>query len=179
MQSAAEPLEDRVAALLSRPSVPSELFGVGELTESTPIRVRLANLTCASVARNLSDIELELRRTGVFLTSGGTRPTGDSESVKVDCTMRSNPNEVLLRLGGELRNRLTFRPILFLETLEWFWLNRHTRMKVRVPGEVLNPTSAWTEMLRLARGYADREELVEVFIDVSLDGVATFGFCGA
>jgi hypothetical protein len=178
VRSTAEPLEHQVAVLLERSSLSIDTSGEGESTNLMPIRVRLANETCASVARNLIDIDLELRRTCVYLTSGGTRPTGDSHIVKVGYAMLSNPNEVLLRVGGDLRILLTSRPILFLETLDWFWLHRHTRIKVRVPNEVLDPTSAWAEMLRQAGECIAREELVDVFIDVSLDGAATFGFRG-
>lgn len=179
-QSEVELIEHRIATLLDRSAVPIDSPRAGEAstTGSLLVRVHLANSSCASVARNLIDLDVELRRTAVFLTSGGTRPAAGNQVVTVVCASRSLPIEVVLRVGEELRDLFTSHPLVFLETLEWFWLHRHTRTKVRTPDEKLNPTCAWEYMLRVARDLATRAQLVDVSIDVDFYGNATFGFRG-
>src|ERR1035438_7534442 len=48
-----------------------------------PLQIRLANSTSANVGRTLMDLELELRRTASYMSSGTIRPSRNNEIVEV------------------------------------------------------------------------------------------------
>jgi hypothetical protein len=145
LRTESEIYESRIAELI-REAAPYSARSSPKL----PIRVHIENSSCAAVARVLLDLDLELRRASTFLSSGNTRPAVESRAVQVATIARSSAIDVTLEASREIYLALTSRPIALLQVLDWFWLHRQTRTRVRPPYEVIDPVFAWTEMLRTA-----------------------------
>lgn len=173
----ADSLESRIAELIrGATTYTPTLRGEPRIDPRAPLRLRMENPSCAGVAHVLLDLDLELRRASAFVTSGRTRPAAESRIVEVASAIRSSFIEVTLEVGGEIYVALTSRPIAFLQALDWFWLHRQTRSRVRPPYETVDPMFAWTEMLRTAADLAPWGNPVVVTVEVAVDGTTQFGF---
>jgi hypothetical protein len=172
-----EILEPQMAVLLAD-STTTFAATQGEFADEpvVPLHAHLAVSTCFGVGRNLLDLDIELRRTAAYLNSGRTRPTRDNQVIEVNSAEQSSSIDVVLVAGREIYHLLTSRPIAFLQTLDWFWLRRHTRTKVRNPDERVDPMNEWSEMLLTVRALIERGNPALVRIDVAADGTTTFTF---
>ena len=177
LRAEADSLESRIAELVRGATMYTPTHG-GEprIDPKAPLRLRMENPSCAGVAHVLLDLDLELRRASAFMAYGRTRPAAESRIVEVASALRSPLVDVTLEVGGEIYVALTSRPIAFLQVLDWFWLHRQTRSRVRPPYETLDPMLAWTEMLRTASNLAPRGNPVVVTVEVAADGTTKFSF---
>jgi len=161
----------RAATVYSDPD--SQERGIDPMTS---LRVHIENSSCANAAHTLLDLDLELRRTSAFVTYGRTRPAGDSHIIEVVSATQTPSILVALQAGKDLYAALTSRPISFLLALDWFWLHRQVRTRVRPPNEEIDPSVSWAAVLRAAFDFVQRGDPVVVTIEVAADGTTTFGF---
>jgi hypothetical protein len=172
-----ELLNPRIAKLIRAGTVnPEPDSQECKINPTTFLRVHIENSSCANVAQTLLDLDLELRRASAFVTYGRTRPAGDSHIIEVVSATQTSSILVALQAGKDLYAALTSLPISFLLALDWFWLHRQARMRVRPPNEEVDPSVSWAALVRAASDLVQRNYPVAVAIEVSEDGATTFGF---
>lgn len=141
-----------------------------------PLQIRLANSTSANVGRTLMDLELELRRTASYMSSGTIRPSRNNEIVEVISARHVSSIDLVIAAAMEIHSSLTSRPLDFLQILNWFWTHRHNFTKVRLPHDNTDPTRIWTEMIEMAKRCIESGRSVVVTAAVEIDGSTKFGF---
>lgn len=141
-----------------------------------PLYVRFETPVCAVIARSLLDLDLELRRAAAYFVSERPRPAGGSAFIEITSVTRWYSVDVQLDLGSPIYAPLTSAPIAYLQILDWFWLHRQTRVRVRPPNEEIDPSYAWAAMIRTADDLVRRNLPSVVTIDIATDGTSVFGF---
>ena len=141
-----------------------------------PLQIHLANSTSANVGRTLLDLEVELRRTAAYLEHGAIRPPRNNEIVEMISARHLNSIDLVIAAAREIYDLLTSRPIDFLLVLDWLWSRRQRRSKLRAPGEHIDPTRMWIDVVAMAQSCIESDRPVEVNVTIDVDGSTKFGF---
>ncbi|HUX03395.1 MAG TPA: hypothetical protein VMV53_00595 [Acidimicrobiales bacterium] len=141
-----------------------------------PLLIHIHNSTSANVGRTLLDLDVELRRSSSFMTTGSSRPIRNSHAVEVISAHHRTSIDLVVAVSNEPFNVMTSRPLDFVVLLDWCWRHRITRTKNRKRYEELDPVTSWWEIVQTATAAIDRGRPVELLMTVSPDGATTFAF---
>jgi hypothetical protein len=141
-----------------------------------PLHLHLENSTSAHVGRTLLDLDVELRRTASYLSSGSLRPSRNNNIVEVLSAQHVASIDVVVAAAREIYDLLTSRPLDFLALMVWFWDHRHNRTRVLQPYEEIDPVQVWENLHQSAAACIAQERSVTVTVDMTIDGTTNFAF---